>query len=88
MSKQLEGKIALITGSDSGIGQASAIAFAKEGANLIINYLHDEEGAKHTLGEVRKAGADGIIVQADVGQEEHVESLFQQASTNGARLIF
>lgn len=79
MSKQLEGKIALITGSDSGIGQASAIAFAKEGANLIINYLHDEEGAKHTLGEVRKAGADGIIVQADVGQEEHVESLFQQA---------
>jgi glucose 1-dehydrogenase len=77
--KELEGKVALITGSDSGIGQASAIAFAKEGANVLIHYHTDEEGAKHTLEKVREAGSDGIIVQADVRHEAEVEQMFQKA---------
>ncbi|MBA2403284.1 MAG: glucose 1-dehydrogenase [Bdellovibrionales bacterium] len=77
--KELEGKVALITGSDSGIGQATAINFAKEGANIIIHYHSDEEGAKLTLEKVRKAGSDGIIVKADVRHETEVEEMFQKA---------
>ncbi|CAN5850708.1 hypothetical protein BH24ACT6_BH24ACT6_04060 [soil metagenome] len=46
---RLEGKVALVTGSDSGIGQATAIAFAREGADVVVTYLHDAEGAESTV---------------------------------------
>ncbi|MDQ3704148.1 MAG: SDR family NAD(P)-dependent oxidoreductase, partial [Chloroflexota bacterium] len=45
---QLKDKVALITGSDSGIGQATATEFANEGADVVVNYLHDAEGAEQT----------------------------------------
>jgi len=51
-SGRLEGKVILITGSDSGIGQASAVEFAKEGADIVVNYLHDVEGAQTTAASV------------------------------------
>lgn len=79
MTKILEGKVALITGSDSGIGQASAIEFARQGADVVINYLKDREGAEKTLAEVRGQGQRGLVVQADLSEEEQVEKLFSQA---------
>ncbi len=74
---KLDGKVALITGSDSGIGQATAIVFAGEGADIVVNYLEDEEGANHTLEQVEARGRRAIVVQADHGYEDNVKRMFQ-----------
>lgn len=76
---KLEGKVALITGSDSGIGQASAIAFAKEGADVLITYHTDEEGAKETLQKVESEGRKGLVMQVDISEEKEVENMFDRA---------
>jgi len=81
MTEKLKEKIALITGSDSGIGQATAIEFAKEGADVVITYLHDEKGAQRTLEQVEAHGRRAIVVQADISNEEQVENVFNQAVT-------
>ncbi|GHA55380.1 glucose 1-dehydrogenase [Pontibacter akesuensis] len=79
MEKKLEGKTAIITGSDSGIGQATAIEFARNGANVIINYLHDEDGAEYTLQQVMQTGQQGLVIQADMSDEQQVEEMFDRA---------
>ncbi len=76
---RLAGKVALITGSDSGIGQATAIQFAKEGADVVVNYLHDSEGAEQTRAAVSAEGRKAVVVQADVSDEDAVASLFDRA---------
>jgi glucose 1-dehydrogenase len=76
---RLENKVALITGSDSGIGQATATEFAKEGANVVVNYLHDARGAERTLKAVELEGRRAIVVQADIRDEDQVGSMFDQA---------
>jgi glucose 1-dehydrogenase len=75
----LLGKVALITGADSGIGSATAIEFAKEGADIVLNYLHDVEGIKRTAEAVRSAGRRALVVQTDVGDEPSVVSMFRSA---------
>ncbi|WP_462381863.1 SDR family oxidoreductase [Pseudomonas sp. Marseille-QA0892] len=74
---KLDGKIAIITGSDSGMGQAMAIAFAREGAKVAVTYRSDEEGAQETLRLIREAGSQGMVKQVDVIQEQQVVQLFQ-----------
>jgi glucose 1-dehydrogenase len=76
---KLTDKVAMITGSDSGIGHASAVEFAKDGADIVVNYLHDEEGANKTKDEVEAQGRRAIVVQADHGYEDQVEKLFAAA---------
>jgi glucose 1-dehydrogenase len=76
MSK-LDGKVALITGSDSGIGQATAITFAREGADIVVNYLDDEDGANHTREQIEAHGRKAVVVHADHGYEDQVDRLFQ-----------
>lgn len=76
---KLSGKVALITGSDSGIGKASAIRFANEGADLVITYHTDQKGAENTLEQVQKAGQKGLILQLDQSKEEEVERVFDKA---------
>jgi glucose 1-dehydrogenase len=73
---KLKGKVALITGSDSGIGQAMAIEFAHEGADIIICYHTDKDGAQKTLKEVEKLNRKGIVQQVDISDEQQVEKLF------------
>ena len=76
---RLDAKVALITGSDSGIGQASAIAFAKEGADVVVTYLHDADGAGKTRAAVEAEGRRALVVQCDVSDEEQVSALFDKA---------
>jgi len=76
-NKRLAGEIAVITGSDSGIGQATAIAFAREGADVAITYLNDRQGAEHTQKLVEEAGQKAVLTQLDQSQPESVEQLFK-----------
>ncbi len=78
-AKRLDGKIALITGSDSGIGAATAAEFAKEGADVVINYLVDADGAEETRKTVEGTGRRGLVVQCDVSDEDQVEAMFDRA---------
>ena len=77
--QKLSGKVALITGSDSGIGQASAIEMAKEGADIVICYHTDKEGAEKTAHQVTELNRKAIVVQLDVGNEGEVAQLFETA---------
>jgi NAD(P)-dependent dehydrogenase (short-subunit alcohol dehydrogenase family) len=68
-SDKLEGKTALITGGDSGIGRAVAIAFAREGADVVVVYLDEHEDAKETQRLVEAEGRRCLLVAGDVGRE-------------------
>ncbi|SCG73195.1 SDR family oxidoreductase [Micromonospora coxensis] len=79
MTGRLTGRKTMITGSDSGIGQATAIEFAREGADVVVHYLHDHAGANHTKAEVEKAGRRAVVVQGDISVEHQVEAMFDEA---------
>jgi len=70
----------LVTGASSGIGQGIAIAFGQKGANVIINYLGEKDGADYTLKTILENGGKGFIHQADVGKEEDVVAMFKRAT--------
>jgi len=74
---KLKNKVALITGSDSGIGQATAVEFARQGADVIVNYLHDADGADETKRRIEAEGRRAVVVQADHGDERQVEEMFR-----------
>lgn len=76
---RLEGKVALITGSDSGIGQASAIEMAREGADIVVTWFSDREGAEDTARQVRELGRKALVEQLDASVEASVEQLFDRA---------
>jgi NAD(P)-dependent dehydrogenase (short-subunit alcohol dehydrogenase family) len=68
-SGKLEGKVALITGGDSGIGRATAVAFAREGANVAVVYLDEHDDAEETGRLIEAEGRKAILIQADVSKE-------------------
>lgn len=74
-SGKLKGKVAIITGGDSGIGKAVAIAFAKEGAKLVICYLNEEEDALGTKKQVEKYGAQCLLIQGDLSDSKMSETI-------------
>ena len=76
---KLAGRIALVTGSDSGIGQQIAIAFAREGANVLVHYNRDEQGAKNTAGQVRAHGRRAEILQGAFGVPREAGEFFTRA---------
>ena len=78
-SGKLTGRKALITGADSGIGRAVALAFAREGADIVISYLDEEQDAQETARVVQAAGRKAVLAPGDIGDEQHCKSLVQRA---------
>ncbi len=78
---RLEGKNALVTGSDQGIGQAIALRLAEEGADVVINYHTNRAGAEETRAQVEKMGRHSAAIQADVGNPEAARKLVEEAIT-------
>lgn len=77
---RLEGKTAVITGGDSGIGRAVALAFAREGADVLISYLEEEEpDAQETAQVVEEAGRKGVKVPGDISEEAQCRAVIQKA---------
>lgn len=74
-SGKLAGKAALITGGDSGIGRAVALAFAREGADILISYQQSDEDAEETARVVREAGRTAVTVAGDIQEEAHCQAL-------------
>lgn len=85
-SGKLKGKVALITGGDSGIGRAAAIAFAKEGANLVIVYLEEHEDAKETQRHIEAAGRECVLVAGDVADPAFCRKAVDSAISSYGRL--
>ncbi|GAB4030090.1 SDR family oxidoreductase [Spirosoma jeollabukense] len=78
-SGKLTGRKALITGGDSGIGRAVAIAFAREGADVLIAYLDEEEDARETARYVEEAGRKAVLMAGDIRDDAHCQQLVQRA---------
>lgn len=76
---KLHKKKAIVTGANRSIGQAIAIAFAREGADVVISYRTDEKGAQATVEAIKKLGHDAKAIQADFTQLDGIEHFFKQA---------
>ncbi len=85
-SGKLQDRVALVTGGDSGIGRAVALAFAREGADVLISYLNEDEDARETARVVEEAGRRAIAVAGDIGDEAHCRALVDRAVSELGRL--
>jgi NAD(P)-dependent dehydrogenase (short-subunit alcohol dehydrogenase family) len=79
-SGKLEGRVAIVTGGDSGIGRAVALAFAREGADVLVSYLDEDEDAAETKRLCESAGRRAVTVAGDIGDEAHCEALVRRAT--------
>ncbi|MFN3507632.1 MAG: SDR family oxidoreductase [Allorhizobium sp.] len=78
-SGKLEGLKAIITGGDSGIGRAVAIAYAREGADVLISYIEEDEDAKETANWIEKAGRKAVLVRGDIQNADHCREIVDTA---------
>jgi NAD(P)-dependent dehydrogenase (short-subunit alcohol dehydrogenase family) len=85
-SGKLKGKTAVITGGDSGIGRATAVAFAKEGANLVIAYLEEHQDAQETQRLIEAEGRECVLVAGDVGDAGFCRKVIDTAVASFGRL--
>lgn len=76
---RLEGKKAIVTGGDSGIGRAVALAFAREGADVLISYLDEEEDAAETRRLIEEAGRKAVLVPGNIGDAAHCRQIVERA---------
>ncbi|MDP9363652.1 MAG: SDR family oxidoreductase [Chloroflexota bacterium] len=83
---RLQGKAALITGGDSGIGRAVALAFAREGADVLVSYLNEHADAEETARVVREAGRTAVLAPGDISDEAHCRTLVDRAVSELGRL--
>jgi glucose 1-dehydrogenase len=77
-AKLLKGQKALVTGANSGIGKAVAIALGEAGADVVVNYVRGDEAANEVVQTIKDAGSSAIAIQADVSNEAAVQSMFQR----------
>ncbi len=82
---KLEGRVAVVTGGGSGIGAAAALAFAREGARVVVTDVN-EAGAKVVLEQIEKAGGQGLALRADVTQAADTQAIVERATATWGRL--
>ena len=85
-SGKLAGRVALITGADSGIGRAVALAYAREGADVLLSYLDEEEDAQAAAASVREAGHQAVLLPGDIADPAHCRTLVAAAIDRFGRL--
>jgi NAD(P)-dependent dehydrogenase (short-subunit alcohol dehydrogenase family) len=83
---KLKGKVALITGGDSGIGRAISVLFAREGAKVAIAYLEEDEDAENTKSLVEEEGSEAVLIRGDLGQKENAEAAVAKTIESFAQL--
>src|SRR3989338_1968209 len=77
--KKLEGKVAIVTGSDRGIGKGIALSLAKEGCKIVVNSHKNLQEGNETVSEIKKLGSDAIFAVADVSNERQIKNLAEKA---------
>jgi 3-oxoacyl-[acyl-carrier protein] reductase len=86
MTKQLEGKVAIVTGASRGIGKATALALAAQGAAVVVNYASSSGAADAVVAEIQGMGGQAIAAKADVSKEAEVEAMFATAIAEFGRV--
>ncbi len=84
--RQLDGKVALVTGAAVGIGRAIAVAYGREGARVVVNYSQSKKEAEETAGLVKRAGGQPLALQADVAQDRQVRGMVAQTLERFGRI--
>jgi NAD(P)-dependent dehydrogenase (short-subunit alcohol dehydrogenase family) len=88
MAGKFQGKVALVTGGSSGIGRATALAFAREGAKVVVAADKNIEGGEETIGLIKKGGGEATFVKADVSKAAEVEALVNKTIKLYGRLDY
>jgi NAD(P)-dependent dehydrogenase (short-subunit alcohol dehydrogenase family) len=88
MPKKFAGKVALVTGGASGIGRVTALAFAREGANVVVATDSNISGGEETARMIREAGGEALFIRCDVSRESDVEAMVNLTVENFGRLDF
>jgi len=83
---RLKGKVALVTGSSRGVGKAIALAYAREGASIVVNYTSNKEAGEEVVAAIEEMGSRAILLKADVAKGVEAESLVQAAIKEFGRL--
>ncbi len=84
--QKLSDKVALVTGASRGIGKATALALATEGAKVVVNYARSSDAADEVVATIIEAGGEAIALQADVSQEKEVEALVKETKDKFGRI--
>ena len=79
---KLEGKNAIVTGGGRGVGRAISLAFAQEGANVVVNYAGNQKAADEVVGMIQAMGRKAVAVKGDVGQEEDAKRIVDACVEN------
>lgn len=85
-SGRLQGKVAIVTGGDSGIGRAVAVLFAREGADVVISHLDEEEDAMATAEMIEDEGARAVTIAGDIGERDHCKEIVDLAIRKFGRI--
>ena len=84
---KLEGKNAVVTGGGRGVGRAISVAFAQEGANVVVNYAGNQKAADEVVGMIQAMGRKAVAVKGDVGQEADAQKIVDTCAEDSAPSI-
>ena len=88
MTRSMDGKVVIVTGGSTGIGEATAQAFAREGAKVVVANDRNVEGGERVAQAIRAEGGEALFVQADVSRADQVEALVNTTVTTYGRLDY